>query len=590
MNANSNTDSRRILIVDDNTAIHDDYRKILDAPAANDGLDELSALMFGEQQATSNIPRFELQSAYQGEQALEQLETALSENRPFAMAFVDMRMPPGWDGLQTIEHLWQADPRLQVVICTAYSDYSWSEMIERVAHRDRFLILKKPFDNIEVCQLAIALTQKWELERLAEERMVSIVETAADGIITFCEDGTIESCNGASCELFGCDRGELLGSSFANWIADCEHESWGQCLRATLSAGEGTKARAQDLAGRRRDGTRVPLLVSVSEFSAEDGLRFTAILRDLTEYKRLQAELAQAQKLESIGQLAAGIAHEINTPMQFIGQNIEFLDRCVTTLRRVLDAYERNLEPEGEAKSWESRWQELGQVMRDNRFETVSTQLPKAIQESLEGVERVVGIVRAMREFSDSGQDEATEVDLNTAVQSAVTITRNRWNFMANVELDLQPRLPTVHSIGAEINHLLLNLIVNAADATAEKFGQDGEKLGAIKVRTWQESNHVVIEVADNGCGIPDEIKDRVFDPFFTTKDVGKGTGQGLATCYNVVVNRYGGTIEFASTPGEGTVFTVRLPCASALPSSSATGESAAAAESVRSEAPVAIS
>ena len=171
----------RILLVDDNPAIHDDYRKILQFSSSSDELDELDKLLFEEDApAESTLPAFEIDSAMQGQEAFEMSQRALAEGRPYRLAFVDMRMPPGWDGLQTIEHLWEVDPKLQVVICTAFSDYTWSEIVDRIAHRDRLLLLKKPFDNIEVCQLAIALTHKWELERQAENQLAAMVATAEE--------------------------------------------------------------------------------------------------------------------------------------------------------------------------------------------------------------------------------------------------------------------------------------------------------------------------------------------------------------------------------------------------------------------------
>jgi signal transduction histidine kinase len=198
--------------------------------------------------------------------------------------------------------------------------------------------------------------------------------------------------------------------------------------------------------------------------------------------------------------------------------------------------------------------------MQNNRFDVIRDELPRAIQESLEGVARVVSIVRAMREVSHPGRDEFVDIDLNSAIESSVTITRNRWKYSAEVACDLDPELSCLRGNAGNINQLIVNLIVNAADATAEKFGENPEQRGTITVRTVQEREHAVIQVEDNGCGIPEDIQERIFDPFFTTKDVGKGTGQGLALAYNIVVKRHQGTIEVDSTPGVGAIFTVRLP------------------------------
>ncbi|MBT6491354.1 MAG: hybrid sensor histidine kinase/response regulator, partial [Deltaproteobacteria bacterium] len=176
-------DNSRILVVDDNEAIHEDFRKILSAEDHAGELEDLEASLFGEDNsgdAQSMGAGFELTFASQGAEGLQKAQQAMENGKPFAVAFVDMRMPPGWDGLKTIEHLWKVDPNIQVVICTAFADYSWGEIIERLGHTDRLLILKKPFDNVEVSQLAISLTRKWSLARFAEmqrEELESMVQS-----------------------------------------------------------------------------------------------------------------------------------------------------------------------------------------------------------------------------------------------------------------------------------------------------------------------------------------------------------------------------------------------------------------------------
>ncbi|QDU55256.1 ATP-binding response regulator [Aeoliella mucimassa] len=550
----------RILIVDDNPAIHEDYRKILALDTEDEALDELSALVFGDEASSTDVPTFELISAHQGQEAYELVKRSQLENTPFAMAFVDMRMPPGWDGLQTIEHLWQVDPRLQVVICTAFSDYSWSEIIERIPYRDRLLILKKPFDNVEVCQLAIALTQKWDLERHAESKIDSIVETAVDGILTMTTEGVIESSNQAASFLFGFSRDELVGKSFATLLTEPAIATWQACVGKTLTKKSEEAVPAIDVNGVHKSGKEVPMLVSLSQFDASDGKRWTAILRDLTEYKQLQDKLNQARKLESVGQLAAGVAHEINTPMQFIHQNIEFVRHCTEKIERVFEAFERNLDLTGPSKTWDERWGEMISIKDREQFSMVRTELPQAIEETLEGVRRVVEVVQAMSRFTNPGQESCAPLDINKAIESATTVTRNTLKKIAKVHLHLDPKLPELVCVPHEIHQVLLNLIVNASDAIQQKYGEHDEPQGRLTLRTIQEPDHAVIVVEDDGVGIPLDIRERVYDPFFTTKEVGRGTGQGLSVVYNTVVHKHGGSIDFDSTPGVGTRFTIRLP------------------------------
>jgi signal transduction histidine kinase len=290
---------------------------------------------------------------------------------------------------------------------------------------------------------------------------------------------------------------------------------------------------------------------------------------EMKRRQKLESQLLQAQKSESIGELAAGIAHEINTPMQFISDNIEYLSECCEKLFEVVDAYEHNLHGSDVQRSWQERRQELAEITERNRFDTIRQQVPTAISESLEGVNRVIGIVRAMKEFSHQGREAKLGVDLNNAVRSTIMISRNRWKYVADLETDLDPDLPTLHCVSAEINQVLLNLIVNAADAVADKASDDGDNKGRIIVRTRGVDDCIIVEVADTGCGIPPEIRSRIFDPFFTTKDVGKGTGQGLAICYNIIVNKQHGAIEVDSEPGLGTTFRVKLPITSNAPQAS---------------------
>lgn len=564
--------NRRILIVDDNPAIHEDYKKILATAPVDTELEALGAAVFGEETSTSQTLDFELDSAYQGEEALEMVTKALEVGNPYAMAFVDMRMPPGWDGLQTIEHLWKVDPRLQIGICTAFSDYSWSEIVARAVHRDRLLILKKPFDNIEVCQLAISLTSKWDLERRAEAEIHSIVETAADGIVTVGPGGVIESCNEAATGLFRVKSKELIGREFASLLAPHGAEEW---TTNVLKADESTPVSIQSLEveALHADQTRSPLLLSVSEYRVADGRRFTAILRDLTDYKQLQAHLSQARRLESIGQLAAGVAHEINTPLQFSSQNLEFLETGLGGVRAVVEVLERNLSPEGPAKSWDDRWTECREVMSKNRWEWLCTEIPKAITDSLDGMDRVARIVHAMKELTHPGDanQPMTQTDLNDLVEKAITLTSNRWKMHAKLDRRLEPGGVAVLCSPQDLTRVIVNLLINASDAIEEKV-RGLEKQGTITVSTSLDGEYGVLSVRDNGMGIPQEVQDRIFDPFYTTKEVGKGTGQGLTLSREIVVGRHRGELLVDSTPNEGTSFTIRLPVCG-TPSQSETAE-----------------
>jgi signal transduction histidine kinase len=274
----------------------------------------------------------------------------------------------------------------------------------------------------------------------------------------------------------------------------------------------------------------------------------------------LRNKLLQAQRLESIGELAAGVAHEINTPMQYLNDNLSYLSDCTRAMFDLLEAYESKLSPDGGARAWEERKAEIEAFRQQCHFDYMCEQVPQAVSESMEGIQRVISIVRAMKEFAHPGTIQKVSTDINQALRTTATISKNRWKYCADLVLDLSDDLPDVKTLPSEINQVLLNLVVNAGDAIASKLGDEAGGKGTITVRTYAEDEHVVIAVQDTGCGIPEGIQHRVYDMFFTTKEVGKGTGQGLAISHNIVVKKHGGQLDFETVPGEGTTFYVRLP------------------------------
>ncbi len=281
-------------------------------------------------------------------------------------------------------------------------------------------------------------------------------------------------------------------------------------------------------------------------------VRIIGITMDVTERDRLAQERQQAQRLEAIGQLAAGIAHEINTPTQYIGDNTRFVQQALAGVFGLLDLARR--QPPPTRRELDDAWQAAdGEYLR--------TEIPRAIDQSLEGISRVAGIVRAMRDFSHPAS-ERTPHDLNRAIQSTLAVATNEWRYVADVATDLDPTLPHVPVMPGEFNQMILNLVVNAAHAIRSRRGPDGG-MGRITVTTSLGGDHAIITIADDGCGMAPEVQKRIFEPFFTTKGVGEGTGQGLALVHNFVT-RHGGSISVDSAPGEGAQFTIRLPLAPA--------------------------
>ncbi|MCW3059287.1 MAG: domain S-box protein, partial [Capsulimonas sp.] len=253
------------------------------------------------------------------------------------------------------------------------------------------------------------------------------------------------------------------------------------------------------------------------------------------------------------------IAHEINTPIQYVGDNTRFLGDAFRDLKGMVDCYEQLLDIAETAGAPPARLEQAKKALADADAPYLMMEIPTAIAQSLEGVERVAHLVRAMKDFSHPGSTEKTPVDINRTIDSTVTVARNEWKYVAEMTLDLDPDLPLVSCLPGELNQVILNMVVNAAHAIGDVVGSNGDK-GEIRIRTIRDGDWVEIRIADTGSGMSEEVKSRVFDPFFTTKEVGRGTGQGLSISRAVIIERHGGTINVETALGAGTAFSIRLP------------------------------
>jgi len=283
---------------------------------------------------------------------------------------------------------------------------------------------------------------------------------------------------------------------------------------------------------------------------------------DVTEREILEQQLRQAQKLEAIGQLAAGIAHEINTPIQYVGDNTRFLQESWPAYHELF-AITREMQQEATPGPISPHTLErLDALAQSTDFQYLQTEVPSAIEQSLEGVQRVTKIVRAMKEFSHPGSEEKKPLDINQAIETTITVARNEWKYVSDVETHFDAALPLVLCHAGEFNQVILNLLINAAHAIAQAVGDGSQGKGKIVVSTLRNHNSAEISISDTGVGIPEAVRSRVFEPFFTTKPVGKGTGQGLALAHTAIVRRHGGKIWFDSELGKGTTFYIRIPFA----------------------------
>ncbi len=278
------------------------------------------------------------------------------------------------------------------------------------------------------------------------------------------------------------------------------------------------------------------------------------------EQQHLQSRLLQAQRLESVGQLAAGIAHEINTPTQFVSDNMRFLRNAFPKLAELLTRYQQLADACRAGPVASELLDGLAAAVKSAKLDYLLSQIPEALSDSLDGLERVTKIVRAMKDFAHPGQHSLSPADLNKAIESTVTVARNEWKYVADVKLDLDPALPQVPCLLGDFNQVILNIVVNAAHAIKDVVGAAGQGKGTITISTRCAGDHVEIRIRDTGTGIPEAHRGRIFDHFFTTKPVGKGTGQGLAIARQVIVEKHRGTLTFETETGKGTTFIIRLP------------------------------
>jgi PAS domain S-box-containing protein len=400
------------------------------------------------------------------------------------------------------------------------------------------------------------------------ERFRVAVENSPDALFLTDIAGTIRMANPAATQLVGTPAADLAGRALSTLIHPDD-------LAAAFPPGTGGPVPgAHTCRIRHAGGDWTAVEMAVEQVQEHDGsLSLVVNARDVSERHRLEMELRHAQKLESVGRLAAGIAHEINTPIQFVGDNVRFLQQAFTDVLALREVYEAALTAAEEDR--DSVAAGVARVREEQAaldLEFILEEIPQALDQTLDGISRVANIVRAMKAFGHPSGEEMAPADLNQAIGNTLIVANNEIKYVADVRTDFG-ELPPVSCHLSDINQVVLNLVVNAAHAVAAVAGERGR--GEIRVATRLEDDpgteggfpHAVIEVTDSGIGIPAGIAEKVFEPFFTTKEVGTGTGQGLSLVRSLVVDRHRGSVDFSSEPGVGTTFTVRLPVAGAAAS-----------------------
>jgi len=375
-------------------------------------------------------------------------------------------------------------------------------------------------------------------------------------------NGNISYWNPTAETIFEYSYDEIIGKNLHAILAPSRfHDAHKTGFPEFVKTGKGAAIdKTLELTAIRKNGREFPVELSLSSFRMDNKWHAVGIVRDITERKRFEVQLMQAQKMEAIGTLASGIAHEINTPTQFIGDNINFFKDSFGSFSNLLMKFKDLLDKAKDGQLTDVQIEEASRLFDQADLDYLREEIPAAIQQSLDGIQRVTSIVRAMRDFAHPGPEEKTPLDINNAINSTITVARNEWKYVADIETDFDSTLPLVPCIAGEFNQIILNIIVNAAHAIADVVGDGSEGKGKIKITTGRDGDSVVIRISDTGSGIPEAIHNRIFDPFFTTKDVGKGTGQGLAIAHSVIVDKHDGAIDFETEEGKGTTFIIQLP------------------------------
>ena len=328
------------------------------------------------------------------------------------------------------------------------------------------------------------------------------------------------------------------------------------------SQAEGCNVRVDNIHYRNADGEERYLGLTLTPLNGTDNriLGLTIIGADITDRVKFEAQLHQSQKMEAIGHLAAGIAHEINTPTQFVGDNTRFLQDAFGDLIEAGNLYKESIEAAKSGTLNEELIQDVAKRFEELDIAYLEEEVPQAIQQTLKGVDRITQIVQAMKIFAHPGGIEKEPIDINKEIEKTITITRNEWKYVAELITEFDATLPSVPCHRAEFSQVILNLIVNAAHAIADANGDHSSERGTIKISSGRAGNWAEIRISDSGHGIPQEIRHRIFDLFFTTKEPGRGTGQGLAIAHSVIVDKHSGTIDIETGENRGTTFVIRLP------------------------------
>jgi PAS domain S-box-containing protein len=503
---------------------------------------------------------FTVVAATDGKKALQ----IAQDISPPELILLDIRMP-GMDGYQVLKRL-KSNPKTEqipVIFVTALNDEDNEAQGLDMGAVD--YITKPANPAITLLRIQHQMALKNAQQKLHEnEQMLRIITDAVQSAVFLIDDeDTIRFANPAVQTIFGYEQHELIGKKLHSiFIPDNTRIKARKGLEIFRKTGEGpVLANIQEMQAVHKNGTELTTLIHVGRIKRDGRWWSAGAAIDITELRAAQADLLKSQqeaiqagRLASIGFLAAGIAHEINTPAQYIHNNLEFLGSSIETMSVVLRSAQRILQSPTDAEAIEAF-----KSCSTDEIDFLLEELPSAISQSQDGIAQITNIVQSMKVYAHPSKKEKQYEDLHQALESVITITHNAAKSVATITRRFTPDLPDIFCNISELRQVFINLIINAIQAIGEAHNET-KKMGEIIITTELQNNNALISFADSGDGIPENIRDQIFDPFFTTKEVGQGSGQGLNICYDIIVNKHHGMIEARNSRDSGAIFTVRLP------------------------------
>jgi PAS domain S-box-containing protein len=393
-----------------------------------------------------------------------------------------------------------------------------------------------------------------------ENRYKSFFEGIDQGYFEVDLCGNLTFGNDALHNILMVSKEEILGMNNRQYMDRANAKDIFQIFKKVFRTGKPEIGIMFEIIRKDKCKRKIGSAVSLMRDADDLPIGFRGTVRDISDRKAEEEELTQSKKMESIGQLAAGVAHEINTPSQYVSDNTHFLMEAFQDIEQILNNYQNLLESVKTGQSTDRMVETLESENEKLDLAYLREEIPLSIKQSLEGLGSISKIVNAMREFSHPGSQDKKHVDINKAIESTITVARNEWKYVADMETELDANIPPTPCFLGEFNQVMLNMVINAVHAIKDALGENSADKGKIKITTHKNASWTEVKISDTGSGIPHAIQHKIFDPFFTTKNAGMGTGQGLALAYNSIVKKHKGSITFESEIGRGTTFLIRLP------------------------------